>query len=45
MSGKGDKRRRGSDDEKYREGWERIFGKQQPKQNSKKEGNNEKEAN
>jgi len=26
MSGKGDKRRKGADDNKYRDGWDRIFG-------------------
>jgi len=26
MSGKGDKRRKGADDAKYRDGWDRIFG-------------------
>lgn len=26
MSGKGDKRRKGANDAKYAEGWDRIFG-------------------
>jgi len=39
--GKGDKRRKGADDDKYREGWDRIFGKRdssEPKGDSDKGG-------
>ena len=32
MSGKGDKRRKGADDKKYAEGWDRIFRKPQQNQ-------------
>ena len=37
--GKGDKRRKGADDDKYRDGWDRIFGKRdssEPKRDSDK---------
>ena len=34
--GKGDRRRRGADDDKYRAGWDRIFGNGN-KQNGSKE--------
>ena len=37
--GKGDKRRKGADDDKYREGWDRIFGK---RDNRKPEGDSDK---
>lgn len=39
--GKGDKRRKGADDDKYRDGWDRIFGKRdssEPKEDSNKGG-------
>jgi len=36
--GKGDKRRKGADDDKYREGWDRIFGK---RDNRKPEGDSD----
>ena len=37
--GKGSGRRKGADDAKYRESWERIFGK---RDNSKSQGNTNK---
>ena len=37
--GKGDKRRKGADDDKYREGWDRIFGK---RDNREPEGDSDK---
>ena len=42
--GKGDKRRKGADDAKYAEGWDKIFGKRHSgdtKGNSNKEGTNQ----
>jgi len=41
MSGKGDKRRKGSDDVAYAKGWDRIFKKPNKKEVSKE---NEKKA-
>jgi hypothetical protein len=34
--GKGDAKRKGADDRKYREGWTRIFGQKDSKENNKK---------
>lgn len=30
QNGKGDKPRKGASHEKYRDGWERVFGKRKP---------------
>lgn len=37
MAGKGSKRRKGSNDQKYREGWDTIFGGEPTKKKKKKE--------
>ena len=34
--GKGDSRRKGSDDKKYRDGWDRIFGNKDKSKDEKK---------
>ena len=34
--GKGDARRKGADDQKYRAGWDRIFGQKEQKNRDKK---------